>query len=615
VKASAHPNHQLPRLSVGVRLALTLGIVAGWGAFLSAWVAGAMVSGWGLSFSILSNLGDLLDSFRQTVPLGFWIVFGLHAASLPLINGIGLFLLRRMALPRGFRAALGNTAMVLAALDLLCWLLLGHSPLARALLPWLLTGETAVLALLVLLPVREMWIFTRWKGAERPQRVVIVGGGFGGLYAAMSLDRRLGWHPDLEVTLVDKTNYFLFPPLLPSVATGAIECRQVTNPFRRIFEATNVRFKKQSVERIDPDRNVVYTEVTVGTDPTTGKKVTEQATLEYDFLVLAPGAATNTFNVPGADEHAFFMRELGDAIAVRNRVIDCFEHAACENDPVAKRELVQFVVVGAGPTGVELAAEIQDLIEHVLLRRYPEIGPDLPEVHLVQSGGRVLPGWHDMVAERTARQLQKIEVHLDLGARVVEVGSDFVRLKNDSVIHGRTVIWCTGVKPAPVIARSGLPLGKGGKVDVESDMRAPGYENIFVLGDVTNFTERGADRPLPALAQVALQQGGQTGPNLIRLLKGQPTRPFKYLNYGALICVGEHFAVVDLMGIRFSGFIAWLVWRLLYLAKLVGFGNRVRVVLDWTMDLLLERSISQLWTSREELQVLPAQGDSPPDPA
>jgi NADH dehydrogenase len=254
---------------------------------------------------------------------------------------------------------------------------------------------------------------------------------------------------------------------------------------------------------------------------------------------------------------------------------------------------------------VELAAEIQDLIHNILLRRYPEIPVHEPKVFLVQAGDRVLPGWNDMMAEKTAEQLAHIAVDIFVGKRVTKITPEGVTLHDGEMVKGRTVVWCTGVKPASVMARTGLSQGRGGRVVVGPCLRPEGHENVFVIGDVAECADPDSDLPLPALAQVAMQQGSQTGPNIVRMLKGHKPKPFKYLNYGALICVGEHFAVVDLMGIRLSGFIAWIIWRTLYLAKLVGFGNRIRVLLDWTMDLLLERSISQLWTSRKEVQLIP----------
>ena len=590
-----HEAHELPRLSLAVKLGLSIFVAVGWLLFLSAWVAGAFAAGWAINLSVLVGLGELLAGFRETSSEGFWILFGLHAVSLVILNSVTQWLSRRMAMPRGFRTAIQVAGWGLAALDLFLWLLLPVIGLARALLAPVLLLETAGLLALVLLQLEEMWVYVRWKGSEEPVHVVIVGGGFGGLYTALSLDGVLGYHDDLRITLIDRKNYFLFPPLLPSVATGAIESRQVTNPFRRIFEATNVRFQKRTVTKIDLGARQLH--ACVGDDDEQRSEV-----MDFDYLVVAPGAQTNTFNVPGADTHAFYMRELGDAISVRNHVIDCFEQAAHERHLEHRLELLRFVIVGAGPTGVELASELQDLIQHVLLRRYPEIDPDEVEVVLVQSGDRVLPGFHDMVAERTKQQLLDLEVRLVLGTRAVEVGPTHVKLKSGELLETRTVAWCTGVKPAKVIESMGLALNRG-KVGVSPDLQIPDHPGVFVVGDVAHCEWKG--QGLPALAQVAFQQGAQTGPNIARLMRGRSIKPFDDFDYGSLVCVGEHFAVVDLLGIRFSGFFAWIVWRSLYLFKLVGFGNRVRVLLDWTLDLLLERSISQIWTSRTEGETSP----------
>lgn len=593
--------HVLPNLPLWTRLLASGALIVGWLLFLSAWMASVVASGWGLTLSGLLHLGTLLDDLRRTSPQSYPVLLGAHALSLVILIGITRALIRRMALPRGFRKAMVGLSLALAGLDLLLWALLPSSAWARALLAPTLVLETLVLAVLVVLPGREMWVFTRWKGSDRKQRVVIVGGGFGGLYTAMALDSALGYHKDLEIVLLDKKNYFLFPPLLPSVATGAIESRQVTYPFRRIFEATNIVFKKEAVEQIDLERRLVQTRVTVGPDPLTRQPMTITNEIAYDYLVLAPGSNTNTFKVPGADEHAFFMRELGDAIAVRNHIIDCFELAAGERHLDVLRKLLRFVVVGAGPTGVELAAEMQDLIHNILVHRYPEIDSAMVEVFLIQSGEQVLPGWHPEMAAATEKQLTTIRVKVVLGTRVVAVGPTSVTLANGDVVTTQTVVWCTGVKPAEVMTRSGLPLTKAGTVEVGPDLRVPGQDRVFVLGDVAACKPPKSERPLPALAQVALQQGAQTGPNLVRLLKGKATKPFRYFDYGALICVGEHHAVVNLMGVRLTGFLAWFIWRSLYLAKLVGVGNRIRVVLDWTLDLLVERSISQIWSSRREI--------------
>jgi len=431
--------------------------------------------------------------------------------------------------------------------------------------------------------------------------VVIVGGGFAGLYTALELDRRLGHHRSLEIVVLDRRNYFLFPPLLPSVATGAIETRQVTYPFRRIFEATSVVFRKETVESIDVGARVIHTRADVDE-----KSTALHRELRYDALVLAPGSDTQTFRTPGVAEHAFFMRELGDAVSVRNHIIDCFELAAQEQSAERRAALLRFVVVGGGPTGVELMAEIRDLIEHVLTVRYPEVSPEEVDLVLVQSGAQILPGWHPTVVQRATDQLHALEVRTLTGRKVQSVSEFAVALDGGETLPARTTVWCAGVKPAGLLGAVDLPKHPSGRVPVEEDLRVPGRPEVFVLGDAALCQHEG--KSLPPLGQVAFQQGTHTGKNLARLIRGEPLTPFRYFNYGALVSVGEHFAAIDLMGVRMSGALAWFIWRTLYLTKLVGFGNKVRVVLDWSLDLLVERSISQISASRQDLEA--AAGDA-----
>ncbi len=590
-------NHQLPNLSFAFRIFATAVLLLGFGLFVSVWFASVLMGGWGLGFASFFELGTTLLQIRTISELWFYALFSLHGLSLPLILGLAHTLFRRVALPRGARTALLAGTVGLAVLDISAWVLLPWSVVAETLLPWLLALESLFILYLVLTPISEMWVYTRWRAEGPPKRVVIVGGGFGGLYSALGLDSALGYHEGLEIVVVDRRNYFLFPPMLPSVATGSIETRQVTYPFRRVFEATNVVFRKECVLRIDPDRREVHTRLDLGVDPDSHQARTGAGTIQYDYLVVAPGSETNTFRTPGAEKHCFYMRELGDATGLRNHIIDCFEAAAHEPDARVKAELLRFVIVGGGPTGVELAAEIQDLIRHVLSLRYPEVDPALAEVYVVQSAGQVLPGWDGALVGDCGVQLSRIGVKLLLSTRVTEVKATTVVLGDGQELHTRTCVWCAGVKPAGLLSKIGLPLGKDGRVLVEPDLRVAGRPEVFVLGDAAFYP--GPDgKPLPALAQVAFQQGAAAADNIRRLLLGRPTRSFRYFNYGSLLAVGERFAVVDLIGLRLSGFFAWVVWRALYVGKLVGFGNKVRVLLDWALDLLVERSISQIAASR-----------------
>lgn len=588
----------LRNLGVATKLALSLGLVVGFTLFLSGWFVSVAAINWDLSWMGLVHLGARVGMLGGDLR---WVLFGAHCVSLLLLLPLSLALVRRMPLPRLTRRALFAVTTTLALADVAAWLLLPMLDLAQSALGILVLLLTPLLGYLVGAPLRAMWKSRRWDEPARPVRVVIVGGGFAGLDTAMGLDAALGWSDKLEVTVIDRKNYFLFPPLLPSVAVGAIETRQVTYPFRRIFEATNIRFKKETVEQIDIANGKIVSKVDVDADADGSTLRVRHDETSFDYLVLAPGSTTQTFNTPGA-EHAFFMRELGDAIALRNHIIDCFETAARESDRELTRKMLRFVIIGAGPTGVEVASEVRDLIDKVLLPRYPEVDESLLDVVLIDSGDRVLNGWHAAVAGSAESQLSKLGVRVLHQARVSEIGTDWVRLKDGSQLDTRTACWCAGVAAAPLLAKTGLTLDRAGRVAVGPDCRVPGHANVFVLGDAATFPGKDG-RPLPPLGQVAFQQGAQTGKNLVRLLRGEATKPFRYFDFGQLVSVGHQFAAVRLLGVRLSGFVAWFVWRTLYLSKLVGFGNKVRVVLDWSLDLFVERSSSQIHASRERLEV------------
>jgi NADH dehydrogenase len=446
-----------------------------------------------------------------------------------------------------------------------------------------------------------MWCHHRWRIAgDAPKKVVVVGGGFAGLYAALGLDRALGYHEKLEVSVIDKNNLFLFPPLLPSAAVGTIEMPQVTYPFRHIFETTNIVFKKGAVVAIDPLQRRVQMRVHLNDDMTLERPETTDQFLPYDYLVLAPGSSSKTFNTKGVSENALFVRELEDAVRVRNRIIECFEAAACATDEVLQRQLLRFAIVGGGPTGIEIATEIHDMIHEVLLRRYPEVDPSWPEVSIIQSGPHVLRHWSPDVVEKTTEQIKKLGVKLILNTRVIEVQTHAVLLKDGTKVEARTCLWCAGVQAAPLTASAGLPLDKNGRVAVTDDLRVDGFPEVFVLGDSASCTDKKTGKTLPPLGQVAFQQGDHTAKNLIALLKGRATKPFRYFNFGALVSVGEHYAAVNLLGVKLSGVLGWFVWRTLYLAKIIGMSNRIRIVIDWTLDLFIERSITQFQVDEDQ---------------
>jgi len=593
--------HALVNLSPSRKILSSLGLLAGAGLFVGGVALSVLLTNWNLTLGGFLGWGGMLMKVRTYDEAWFHGLFLAHVVSLVLVGWVAARLFRKVALARRARAAVTGLLLALAALDILCWLLLPMLAAARALLGAVVLALGVGLAYLVGRPLRDMWLYERWRAAGRsePYRVVIVGGGFAGLYSAMELDRRLGHHRSVEIVVLDRRNYFLFPPLLPSVATGAIETRQVTYPFRRIFEATNVVFRKETVESIDVQARIVRTRADVDEQSTALHRE-----IRYDALVLAPGSDTQTFKTPGVAEHAFFMRELGDAVSVRNHIIDCFELAAQEASPERRAGLLRFVVVGGGPTGVELVAEIRDLVEHVLFVRYPEVNPSEVDLVLVQSAPQLLPGWHPTVVQHAHDQLHSLDIRVLTGRKVLSVSEFSVTLDGGETLPGRTTVWCAGVKPSGLLGAVDLPKHPSGRIPVGEDLRVPGHPAVFVLGDASLAQHEG--KPLPPLGQVAFQQGTHTGKNLARMIRGKPLAPFRYFNYGALVSVGEHFAAVDLLGVRMSGALAWFIWRTLYLTKLVGFGNKVRVVLDWTLDLLVERSISQISATRQDLRAAAA---------
>jgi len=537
-------------------------------------------------------LGDDLWALAQSRPGLFAVLLVYQAGAYSVLYGVTRALFQRSALRRRLKRFLLAATTALFVLDQAVWFSAPFVHFSQSVAG--VIGFLAAVAMIALAvpPLWQMWFYKRWPNAK-PTRVVVVGGGFAGMYAALGLDKALGYHPDLEIVLIDRKNFFLFPPLLPSASVGTIETRQVTQSYRRIFETTNIHYKKATVTRIDPKAKSLRMHVHVEGQNMGEETSHAEVDLAYDYLVLAPGSTNQTFGTKGADDYALFVKELGDAVKIRDRIIDSFEKAAVVKDEALRRELLHFAVVGGGPTGIETATEIQDLIHEVLLKRYPEIPQEYPAVSIILSGAQVLPGWPEKVVRTTTAQLKKLGIQLVLNNRVTEIRSNAVVLKEGAPIQARTILWCAGVKPSPLLSACALPLDKSGRVQVDECLRVPGEENVFVLGDSALCI--GADgKPLPPLGQVAFQQGDRMASNLVRLLRGENPEPFKYFNFGALVSVGERYAAVDLLGIKLTGFIGWLVWRTLYLGKMIGLSTKIRIMTDWTLDLLIERSIAQL---------------------
>ncbi|MCC3156302.1 NAD(P)/FAD-dependent oxidoreductase [Hymenobacter sp. 15J16-1T3B] len=398
-------------------------------------------------------------------------------------------------------------------------------------------------------------------------RVVIVGGGFGGLELAKALR-----HAPVQVVLIDKQNYHTFQPLLYQVATAGLEADTVVSPFRKILdEQENFYFRLAEVQRIDAARQVVETSIGL---------------VRYDYLVLATGATTNYFGDEQMERNAIAMKSVEDAIELRNTVLSNFEKALQLGDEEQLNSLLDFVIVGGGPTGVELAGALSELRKHVFPRDYRELDFKQMDIHLVQSGDLLLKGMSAEASAAALKYLQDFGVQVHLNKRVKSYDGYTVTLNTGETLITRTLIWAAGVAGAPV---EGLPaecLRKGGRYAVDAFNRIKGQPAIFAIGDIAAMESAEYPEGHPMVAQPALQQGRLLAQNLERLLAGQPLQPFQYEDKGSLATIGRNHAVADirLLGkdIKTQGFFAWLIWMFVHLMSLISFRNRLFVFLNWS---------------------------------
>ncbi|MBA4067539.1 MAG: NAD(P)/FAD-dependent oxidoreductase [Isosphaera sp.] len=413
-------------------------------------------------------------------------------------------------------------------------------------------------------------------------RVVILGGGFAGVTAARRLERHFGRRSGVEVTLVDGENFSLFTPLLPEVPSGSLQAKHIVYPLRATLRRTAVR--QAEVREIDLDRRVVVAAHCAKC---------REAPLPYDHLVLAFGGATNFFGLPGLAAHARTMKTLADATALHAQLVDKLEHADLEDDPEARRALLTFVVAGGGFAGVETAAQVNDFVRSAG-RYYPRVGPGEVRVVLVHSGPRVLPEVGEKLSAYALRQLGRRGVEVRLGTRVTGCAADRVGLSTGEELACHTLVWAAGVAPHPLIAALDLPKGAGGRVAVDATLRSVGRPEVWALGDCATVPDLARGGVCPPTAQHALRQGKVVADNVAAVLAGKEPVPFKYKPLGLMAGLGRRSAVAEVMGLRFSGFLAWWLWRTVYLMKLPGLERKVRVALDWTLDLFFPRDIVYL---------------------
>ena len=438
------------------------------------------------------------------------------------------------------------------------------------------------------------------------RRIVVLGGGFGGVGVVQRLERIFARSPHVDVTIVSASNYLLFTPMLAEVASSALRAEHISTPIRASCPRT--RFRRAEVDAVDTERGHVRIRQDDGS--------TEL--LEYDHLVLALGSVPTFRGLPGLAEHAFALKSLDDATRVRNHVLALLERADGEADPVTRCTLLTFVVAGGGFAGTEMIAELFDLV-HSVLHYFPGVTADDARFVLVHSGERILPELDADLGEYARERLAARGIEFVFGSRLAGATSTAVQLADGDEIPTYTLIWTAGNQPNPVLDQLPFARSRAGAVIAEPTLRIAGYENVWGVGDCAAVPDPAHDGAFyPPTAQHALRQGKTVADNIERSMRGRTPNPFRFRTLGILVALGHRTAVAEIRGHRFSGFAAWLMWRAIYLAKLPGIERKLRVSADWLMDFMFPRDIvvtSTTPTLPETLAAAPPDADAGVVPA
>lgn len=389
--------------------------------------------------------------------------------------------------------------------------------------------------------------------------VVILGGGFAGLFAA----RRLSRAP-VRITLIDRRNHHLFQPLLYQVATAALNPSDIAEPIRRIL-------------RHQSNASVILGDATA--IDVSGKKVLlRDCEIGYDYLIVAAGVTHSYFGHDDWPHYAPGLKTIDDALEIRKRVLMAYEEAERENDIGKRREWMSFVVIGAGPTGVELAGALAEIARHSLAHDFRHIDPAEAKILLLEGKPGILPSYPPDLADRAKQNLERLGVEVRTGAAVTSMDERGIDMGRER-IPARTKLWAAGIQGAPIAKTLGAPVDGAGRVMVTPELAIPGRSDIFVVGDLAHFEQDGA--LIPGVAPAAIQQGIHAADNILREVKGQQPRPFRYVDKGSLATIGRSAAVADLGPVRLSGFVAWVAWLVVHIYFLIGFRNRLLVIIEW----------------------------------
>jgi len=421
--------------------------------------------------------------------------------------------------------------------------------------------------------------------------VVILGGGFGGLAAAKALRRA-----PVDVTLIDQRNHHLFQPLLYQVATAALNPSDIAVPIRQILRRQrNASVLLAEAVAVDP----------IGKRVLLSDGINPEGAVPYDFLILATGVTHSYFGHPEWAGAAPGLKTIEDALEIRKRILLAFESAEWETDPARQRAWLTFILVGGGPTGVELAGAIAEIARHVMTRDFRRIDPAKARVLLIEAGPRILPGFAPELSQWATEAISRLGVEVFTGNPVTALDNGGVTVHGEK-IEARTILWAAGVEGSPLASSLGAPLASGGRIPVQPDLSLTEAPGVFVIGDLASLHQDG--QPLPALAPVAVQEGRHAARNILRALQGLPGLPFTYHSRGMLATIGRAAAVGEVARLRFTGFAAWLFWLLVHIAWLIGFRNRFLVLTEWAWTYLRYERGARLITG-------PKQGGLPDRPS
>ena len=419
------------------------------------------------------------------------------------------------------------------------------------------------------------------------KRIVVLGGGFAGIECARKLEVLFRNDYSIEIVLVSEDNFLLFTPLLPQVASGMIETRHAITSIRTILDRAT--FYEGRIKNIDQYGNIV---TLWGTTEKRG------ISIHYDYLILALGSQTNFFGMSDVELHAYTMKTLNDAVMLRNRMIDMLEQAENETNPILRKSLLTFVIVGAGFAGIETAGELLDLILDVR-KYYPNIHRKDLRVIVLEALPNILPGFSDTLAKFAERKLEQKGLEIKLKSVVTSFDGNEVKIKklngdsSSEAIQTKTLIWTAGVTPVNTIKRSTFKMDHG-KIIVNDFLEVPDFPGVFAIGDCANFLNPKTKRPYAPTAQLAVEQAKTAAHNLHALIKNREKRKFVYRPKGQMAIIGKRTGIANILGINIAGFWAWLIWRNVYLSKIPNWDKRLRVLIDWTLDLFFARDVARL---------------------